>query len=227
MKKFWVLTVLLALLALGGCAADADSVGGNSTDADNRDAVVQDEVPQDGAGDLPVVVEPPQVVRCTDYSLRVQGDEMVLHNGVRFGMTFAEVAALTGYAADTPVAEYCSFECDEVWYGFVLDESGVLVLNYINVTEDAMDVRIFRDIKIGDSIESVFAKIPARDTELKKWEIQDLYGSAGDERGYASLSFIAMSYYGMMVHTPQGSAHITFSRDDICVKWIELYGPGM
>lgn len=224
MKKLWVLLALLVIL--GGCAADADE----RVDAQNKGQEVQEvenEVQQGDAADMPLLAEPPEVVRCTDYGTRVQGEEMVLHNGVRFGMTFAEVAALTGYAVDTPVAEYCSFERDAVWYGFVQDDSGALVLDYINITEGAWDASIFRDIKIGDSIESVFAKIPARDTELKKWEIQDLYGSAGDERGYASLSFIAMSYYGMMVHTPQGSAHITFSRDDICVKWIELYGPGM
>lgn len=226
MKKWLWLCVLVSVVSLaGGCAPDDEAVaGGQAAGGDN--VVSEDDI---AAGDDSGAdeVQVPEVVRVTDYSERVAGDELVLQNGVRCGMTYDEVAALTGYAEPAPDEEYCSFEADAVWYGFGRDDAGELVLDHMNVTEDAVDASICRDIKIGDSIGSVLAKIPARDTELKKWAWQDLYGSAGDERGYAYLEFVAMSYYSMAILTPEGSVHITFSRDEMCVKWIEMYQVGM
>lgn len=246
-RRVWAVLMILGLVVWGtGCAADDAAVadgqagdGDNAVAADNvgaadsveeRPDAAGEKVSDEGAvdGDTDGVAESVPVVRSTAYDTRVSGDEMVLHNSVRFGMTYDEVAALCGYAGEAPDEEYCSFECDGIWYGFGRDDAGELMLTHINVTEEAVDASIFRDIRIGDSIESVFARIPARDTELKKWAIQDLYGSGiYDEDGYACLEFIAMSYYGMRIRTAGGSAHITFSRDDICVKWIELYAPGM
>ena len=82
---------------------------------------------------------------------------------------------------------------------------------------------IFRDIKIGDHITDVFKKIPARDTELKKWAIQGIYGYEKDDpKGYADLQFIALSYYQLMIITKDTTTKIIFSRVGTNVKWVEI-----
>ncbi len=239
MKKF--LLVVAAVVVLAGVFL-AGSLNGNQDDnvidnqidnqTNNASGDITDDMTVGGDTKIDAYVEPivdpvtELIVRETDYSRRVAGDEVVLHNGVRFGMDFAEVAMLIGYTHAMPEDEYFSIEQDDIWYGFAAGDDGNVWLTNINIQEEAVEASIFRDIKIGDSIESVFERIPARDTELKKWAWQDLYGSA-DSDEYAALEFVAMSYYAMRIVTPEGSAHLTFSRSENRVKWMELYAPGV
>ena len=178
----------------------------------NPDAPVTPVVPQ----------QPAEVVRSQAYDTRVTADEIVLHNGVRTGMSFETVAAYTGHTGAKPTGSYFSFTEDGITYSFD-QTSGEAFLNYINVGETATQASIFRDIKIGDNIEDVFKKIPARDTELKKWAIQGIYGyEKTDPKGYADLQFIALSYYQLLIITETSTVKIIFSRIGTNVKWVEI-----
>lgn len=166
--------------------------------------------------------KPAEVVRSTAYDTRVTADEVVLHNGIKTGMTFETVASITGYTGAKPTDSYFSFTVDGILYSFD-QTAGTAFLNYINVGEEATSASIFRDIKIGDHITDVFEKIPARDTELKKWAIQGIYGYEKDDpKGYADLQFIALSYYQLMIITKDTTVKIIFSRVGTNVKWVEI-----
>ena len=168
------------------------------------------------------------VIRSTAYDTRVTEEEVVLHNGVRPGMTYEEVCALLGMEAQAPAgSEPFRVGSDDIDYTFYdLDGDGVFLLKHIYLSEAAIQASIFRNIKIGDSMESIFPKIPARDTELKKWAHQALYGSdARDSDGYAWMEFVANSYYVMRFltpETPEIHVMLTFSRDQFRVKWIDI-----
>lgn len=83
---------------------------------------------------------------------------------------------------------------------------------------------IFREIHLGESIESVFDKFPCTDRELKQWELQTVYD---DGEGHtADLQFVANSFYALRFCTPEGyTAMITFAHADNTVKSIDLYAP--
>lgn len=166
------------------------------------------------------------VVETVSYDDRVTDGEIVLSNGVRLHMAYDEVTALIGYkgaATPTMAPDAVFFWCDNISYTFRLNGAGKLVLVSIGLDAGTEGVSAFRDIQVGDSIQSVFSKIPARDTELKKWAEQTLYGSdPNDEFGYAKLEFVAMSYYSMSILTPECCIDIKFTRDDICVQWINI-----
>ena len=85
---------------------------------------------------------------------------------------------------------------------------------------------IFREIHLGESIESVFDKFPCTDRELKQWELQTVYD---DGEGYtADLQFVANSFYALRFCTPEGyTAMLTFAHADNTVAYIDLYAPGM
>lgn len=76
-----------------------------------------------------------------------------------------------------------------------------------------------RGVGIGQPIDAVFAKIPAQDTELKRWAFQTIYDE-GDHSG--SLEFIASSFYSLRINTPAYMANITFSRQETAVKFISV-----
>jgi hypothetical protein len=184
----------------------------------------QPETPEPTTPEAPVVPPAPEVVRSEAYDTRVTSDEIVLHNGISIGMSYDEVAAYSGYTGEKPAGtDSVSFDWENITYTFVSDAEKGLKLNYINIAEEAADASIFRGIKIGDSLDSVFAKIPAKDTELKKWAIQFLYGYEDtDPKGYADLRFIALSYYTVNVFTPEYVVNITFAREAMTVKWVEI-----
>ena len=128
-------------------------------------------------------------------------------------------------------ADTITIEWDNITYTFAADAEKGYKLTYIYVAEQAVDASIFRNIKIGDSLESVIGdnakevtgRIPAKDTELKKWAIQFLYGYEDtDPKGYADLRFIALSYYTVNVFTTEYVVNITFAREAMTVKWIEI-----
>lgn len=158
-----------------------------------------------------------------DASTPITTEEFALSNGIRMRMTYEEAMSILGEvegAPDTPSGEYINFEAGEIWYTFYPQEDGKYRLTQLNITEDCTDIKFFRDIGPGQNIEEVFSKIPAWDTELKQWAWQVIY----EIDGYNSyLSFIALSYYGMRIETPEMMAHITFSRVGTNVKWIEVY----
>ena len=179
------------------------------------------EIPIDNTPDIPPA---PEVVRSEAYDTRVTADEIILHNGVQIGMSYDQVAAYSGYEGEKPAdADTISFEQDKITYTFSADAEKGYKLTYIYIAEEAVDASIFRNIKIGESLDSVFGKIPAKDTELKKWAIQFLYGYEDtDPKGYADLRFIALSYYTVNVFTTDYVVNITFAREAMTVKWIEL-----
>jgi len=185
----------------------------------------------------PEIPPAPEVVRSEAYDTRVTSDEIVLHNGISIGISYDEVAAYSGYTGEKPAGtDSVSFDWENITYTFVPDAEKGLKLNYINIAEEAADASIFRGIKIGDSLKSVIGykdredpskdgkgRIPAKDTELKKWAIQFLYGYEDtDPKGYADLRFIALSYYTVNVFTTEYVVNITFAREAQTVKWIEL-----
>ena len=184
----------------------------------------QPEVPEPTPPETPVVPPAPEVVRSEAYDTRVTSDEIVLHNGISIGMSYDEVAAYSGYTGEKPEGtDTVSIVWENITYSFAPDTEKGLKLSYVNIAEEAVDASIFRDIKIGDSLDSVFGKIPAKDTELKKWAIQFLYGYEDtDPKGYADLRFIALSYYTVNVFTPEYVVNITFAREAMTVKWIEI-----
>ena len=191
-------------------------------DKDDKVTPPADDTPEDPQ--TPVVPPAPEVVRSTAYDTRVTSDEIILHNGIKIGMSYDEVAAYSGYEGAKPEGnDSIYFVWDNITYSFVADTEKGFKLNYINIAEEAANAGIFRDIKIGDSLDSVFGKIPAKDTELKKWAVQFLYGYEDtDPKGYADLRFIALSYYTVNVFTPEYVVNITFSREAMTVKWVEI-----
>ncbi|MBR4305137.1 MAG: hypothetical protein IKT81_07380 [Clostridia bacterium] len=184
------------------------------------------------ADDTPDIPPAPEVVRSQAYDTRVTADEIILHNGVQIGMSYDQVAAYSGYEGEKPAdADTISIDWQNITYTFTADAEKGYKLTYVYVAEEAAQASIFRDIKIGDSLESVIGdnskqvtgKIPAKDTELKKWAIQFLYGYEDtDPKGYADLRFIALSYYTVNVFTTDYVVNITFAREAMTVKWIEI-----
>ena len=163
----------------------------------------------------------------------IQDDEMVLENGVETGMDYNTVYALLG----TP---------DEVWsdtmagmgmaskgviYSFTYDDQLIMRLREISLrfaedasTNETSALAAARGIRLGDSMQSVFAKMPAVDTTLKKWALQEIYGWADEQNGTATLSFVADSFYMLDIEAPHGHRlSITFARLDNSVKWMDIW----
>ncbi|MBO7275666.1 MAG: hypothetical protein J6V15_04760, partial [Clostridia bacterium] len=177
----------------------------------------------------------PEVVRSEAYDTRVAADEMVLRNGIRPGITYEEFVAYSGYMGEKPILTNnyngtASFTIvvDNVYYNFFRDyaRDTDFALNSIHIPSNANDVDIFRNIKIGDSIESVFSKIPAMDTELKEWKEQYLYGyEKTDPRGYAELNFMLsqwQSNYLISFYTTEWTVTVQFSRYYLTVDEINI-----
>lgn len=165
------------------------------------------------------------------FDAPVQDYEFVLENGVETGMDYNTVLALTGVPhqvwSDTMAG--VGMECDGVIYNFGYDEQLILRLQYIkfryaqdtsaNVTSELPAVR---GIALGDTMQSVFDKLPAGDKTLKKWAWQEVYA---DESGAgAYLQFVADSYYELDVTSPGGHGlSVTFARIDQTVKWMDIH----
>lgn len=162
----------------------------------------------------------------------IQDYEMVLENGVEIGMDYNTVLALIGTPnqvwSDTMAG--MGMERLGVMYDFHYDENLVMRLHNISFrfAEDTSTgitsaLPAAREIALGDSMQSVFEKIPAVDTVLKKWALQQIYGWDDPEGGTATLQFVADSFYALDLVTPGGRVlSITFARLDNTVKWIDL-----
>lgn len=163
---------------------------------------------------------------------RVQDYEMVLENGVEIGMDYNTVLSLIG----TPDKVWSDamagmgMASEGVSYSFLYDDRLVPRLWSVEFrfAEDTFlqttsALPAAREIALGDSMQSVFEKIPAVDTVLKKWALQQIYGWDDPEGGTATLQFVADSFYVLDLVTPGGRVlSITFARLDNTVKWIDL-----
>lgn len=152
--------------------------------------------------------------------------EFVLSNGVMIGMTYDEVLQAVQASTDSTIefldSGSSNFSVDNVLYGFSADNDGTPRLNYLSIGEES-SLHFGRDFHIGESIDDVFAKIPAQDTELKQWARQTLY----EKNGYNSyLEYVALSYYMMRIETPTMNLHITFSHADTSIIRMDVSGPG-
>ena len=119
-------------------------------------------------------------------------------------------------------------ETGGVMYVFGYDEQLILRLHQINFrfAEDTStgvtaELPAAREIALGDTMQSVFDRLPDGDTTLKKWAEQTVYA---DETGAkAWLQFVADSYYVLDITSPGGHwLSITFARLDNTVKWIDM-----
>jgi len=142
--------------------------------------------------------------------------------GVRLGMTYAEVLGiLGGFDEIVDNANVRSLFKDGFHYGFY-ESDGVYRL--LSVTLQSPSAQEFpRGLKIGDSIETVFAKFPCQDAKLKQWAVQVLYGR--DEAGVprAILQFtIALDAYRIYATTTEQVLIIEFDKQNK-VKSLELH----
>ena len=179
----------------------------------------------------PVFLSHSELMICASYnqSTPLQAGEFTLPRALRFGMSYDEALRLCGSHAENEDSGdgWKSFQCEGYCYVFYDD---ALSCVYIRSVADGGNMEpttpIFREIHLGESIESVFDKFPCTDRELKQWELQTVYD---DGEGYtADLQFVANSFYALRFCTPEGyTAMLTFARADNTVKSIDLYAPGM
>lgn len=165
------------------------------------------------------------------FAVPVQDSECVLENGVETGMDYNTVLLLIGEPnqiwSDTMAG--VGMEAGGVMYVFNYDEQLILRLRGINFrfaddtsTGVTSTLPAAREIALGDTMQSVFEKLPDGDKTLKKWAWQEVYT---DESGAcANLQFVADSYYVLDIVSPGGHVlSITFARIDQTVKWMDLY----
>ena len=179
----------------------------------------------------PIFLSHSELEVCPSYnqSTPLQAGEFTLPRALRFGTSYDEALRLCGSHAENEDSGdgWKSFQCEGYRYVFYDD---ALSSVYIRSVADGgnMDptTPIFREIHLGESIESVFDKFPCTDRELKQWELQTVYD---DGEGHtADLQFVANSFYALRFCTPEGyTAMLTFARADNTVKSIDLYAPGM
>ena len=179
----------------------------------------------------PVFLSHSELMICASYNaaMSLQAGEFTLPRALRFGMSYDEALRLCGSHAENEDSGdgWKSFQCEGYRYVFYDD---ALSCVYIRSVADGGNMEpttpIFREIHLGERIESVFDKFPCTDRELKQWELQTVYD---DGEGHtADLQFVANSFYALRFCTPEGyTAMITFARADNTVKSIDLYAPGM
>lgn len=162
----------------------------------------------------------------------VQDDELVLENGVEIGMDYNTVCALVGSLdsvwSDT-MAGMGLASCG-VCYNFQYDGNLIMRLTDISFRfaedtwlNETSELPAARGIRLNDTIEAVFEKLPAKDTVLKRWAVQEVYGWDVPENGQAELQFVADSFYSLTIRTPGGrNLSITFARLDNTVKWMDI-----
>ena len=167
-----------------------------------------------------------EAVDLADYSQPLRDGEVVLAGGVQLGMDYETVLALLGDNAQ--VLSSGALEADGVEYSFYQGNGLVPRLYSIGyrLAEDTWlgktaQLAAPRDIHLGDTMQSVFDKIPG-DTALRQWEFQDVYGP-NDDGSAANLQFVAYSFYSLNLTTAGGqTVSITFARADNTVKWIDI-----
>lgn len=177
----------------------------------------------------PVFLSHSELEVCPSYnqSTPLQAGEFTLPRALRFGTSYDEALRLCGSHAENEDSGdgWKSFQCEGYRYVFYDD---ALSCVYIRSVADGGNMEpttpIFREIHLGERIESVFDKFPCTDRALKQWELQTVYD---DGEGHtADLQFVANSFYALRFCTPEGyTAMITFAHADNTVKSIDLYAP--
>lgn len=169
-----------------------------------------------------------------DESLPVSDAEMTLENGVQMGMDYNTLLELLGTdAAVVPVNTDClpALEKQGVRYYCSIDESYVRRLSSVSFrfAEDTdlnktAELPAARGIRLGDSMQSVLARMPDRGVTLNGAEYQAVYGYDHSDMDYAYLQFVANSFYSLALNTVGGqSLHIVFAHADNTVKMIDLF----
>ena len=164
-----------------------------------------------------------------DPDAPLQASEFTLPHGLRFGMSYDEAHRLCGDSVSDAFAGETggSFSCEGYTYSFDDEDS----LYYVMIRSAAdggatAPTPTFRGICLGDSMESVFDKLPCTDRELKQWAMQTVYDDGAGHS--AELEFVAGSFYSLRLYTPEGYvAAITFAHEDNTVKYIDLSAPEM
>ena len=196
-------------------------------------------IEQDDPAVLPVEQEaPPQetplLVNDGSYDVTqpLQDWELARIDGVRTGMTQAQVEAITG-----PLTENENgilMDRQNISYNFwdrSESEPKLTEMTWIAEVESdelvyttSQDVPAFRGICLGDTIDEVFDQFPCTDRELKRWETQYVYGYEGADN-YAVLHLIADSFYTLDFYIQgQWRVSIDFSRVQQRVFQIQIYG---
>ena len=177
----------------------------------------------------PIFLSHSELMICPSYNaaMPLQAEEFTLPRALRFGTSYDEALRLCGSHAENEDSGdgWKSFQCEGYRYVFYDD---ALSCVYIRSVADGGNMEpttpIFREIHLGESIESVFDKFPCTDRALKQWELQTVYDD-GDGHT-ADLQFVANSFYALRFCTPEGyTAMLTFARADNTVKSIDLYAP--
>ena len=169
-----------------------------------------------------------------DESLPVSDAEMTLENGVQMGMDYNTLLELLGTdAAVVPVNTDClpALEKQGVRYYCSIDESYVRRLSSVSFrfAEDTdlnktAELPAARGIRLGDSMQSVLARMPDRGVTLNGAEYQAVYGYDHSDMDYAYLQFVANSFYSLALNTVGGqSLHIVFAHADNTVKMMDLF----
>ena len=196
-------------------------------------------IEQDDPAVLPVEQEaPPQetplLVNDGSYDVTqpLQDWELARIDGVRTGMTQAQVEAITG-----PLTENENgilMDRQNISYNFwdrSESEPKLTEMTWIAEVESdelvyttSQDVPAFRGICLGDTIDEVFDQFPCTDRELKRWETQYVYSYEGADN-YAVLHLIADSFYTLDFYIQgQWRVSIDFSRVQQRVFQIQIYG---
>ena len=159
---------------------------------------------------------------------------MTLENGVQMGMDYNTLLELLGTdAAVVPVNTDClpALEKQGVRYYCSIDESYVRRLSSVSfrLAEDTdlnktAELPAARGIRLGDSMQSVLARMPDRGVTLNGAEYQAVYGYDHSDMDYAYLQFVANSFYSLALNTVGGqSLHIVFAHADNTVKMMDLF----
>ena len=177
----------------------------------------------------PIFLSHSELMICASYNaaMPLQAEEFTLPRALRFGTSYDEALRLCGSHAENEDSGdgWKSFQCEGYRYVFYDDAlSCVYIRSVAGGGNMEPTTPIFREIHLGESIESVFDKFPCTDRELKQWELQTVYD---DGEGHtADLQFVANSFYALRFCTPEGyTAMITFAHADNTVKSIDLYAP--
>lgn len=163
-----------------------------------------------------------------DVTTPVNDAELRLENGVELDMSYDTVLALLGEEARVPADLSIRLEAKGVDYTFYADSDWVPRLHgiYFRFAEDTFlnktaELPAARGIRLGDSIESVFDRLPTVDRELRQWALQDIYYPDADGN-YADMQYVADSFYCLHIFTPTQMLEIVFAHADNTVKWMDM-----
>lgn len=171
-----------------------------------------------------------------DSSKYLTEEELSTEQGVKLGMTYEQVLEIIGepdekFDNDTTVK---SFKKDGVLYGFYkIDDSfdrsvtlprddNFYLLNITMSEEDGFNGAAPREIRMGDSIEEVFLKFPVKDTTLRKWAEQAVYGTQKQGNPRATLMYTTvLGTYHICFVTENGVMNVHFDKKNN-VKQIDI-----